>query len=58
MRVPEMLALDTRAPTDKGIDKKSLSTYRLLGVHYAEEARALRLQRRGLRTDCSTRGYV
>jgi len=58
MRVPEMLALDMRAPTDKGIDKKLLSTHRLLAVHYAKEARALKLQRRRSRTDYSTRRYV
>ena len=58
MRVPEVLALDIKATTDKEIDKKSLSTHRLLAVHYAMEARALKLQRRRTRTDCSTRRYV
>jgi hypothetical protein len=58
MRVPEMLALDIRAPIEKRIDKKLLSTHRLLAVHYTKEARALKLQRRRSRSDCSTRRYV
>jgi hypothetical protein len=35
MRVLEIMALDPRAPTGKGIDKKSLSTHEVLAVHYA-----------------------
>jgi len=33
MQIPEIVALYPRAPTDKGIDKKSLSTHEVLAVH-------------------------